>query len=104
MLPWFREGTVTVCQGERSNLVLTPPPVDPPPRTDRSPSAFHHTTSSGGVPSSIVPPTLRTNELVTEKFTCALWSSTWSPTPSSPDETQVVTPSIDAACSRRLIS
>src|SRR5262249_47992065 len=50
----------------------------------------------GGVPSSMVPPTLRTNGLVAGKFTCALWSSTWSPTPSSPDETQVVTPSIDA--------
>ena len=95
---------MTVCQAGRSKTALTPPPVDPPPRTDRSPGAFHHVTSSAGVPVSMVPPTLRTNGLVAGKFTCALWSSTWSPTPSSPDDTQVVRPSIDAACSRRLIS
>src|SRR6478672_4334114 len=92
ILPLLSELTLTFCHAGLSNFMLTPPPVEPPPLLVRLPGASHQTTSFTDPPDwvNIVPPTLSTNGLEPGKSTWALPSSSWSPEPSSPEETQIV--------------
>src|SRR5262249_27737385 len=102
----FIEAILTFCQDGRGKTALTPPPVEPPPFGVRRPGASHQVTSltAEPVPVSMVPPTDRTNGLPLGKSTWALPSSTWSPDPSSPEETQIVMPSRRAAFNRSSIA
>src|SRR5271167_2624474 len=107
MLPGLSDLTRTFCQAGLSNFMLTPPPVEPPPSFSvRWPGASHQVTSFTDAPdcSNMVPPMPSANGLELGKSTWALPSSSWSPDPSSPEETQIVIPSKRAAFKRSLIA
>src|SRR5277367_3658748 len=94
MDPVLMEGISTVCQDGREKVMLTPPPVAPPPLPVRCPGDSHQTTSW---PENIVPPTESTNGLHPGNSTWARLSAMSHPVPSSPEETQIVIPSMAAA-------